>query len=402
MKNSDELTIILDKLSDELKEEFFEHMIPFWQRLKDNNYGGFYGLMDQNLKLDKEAEKGCILNSRILWFFSTAYTCFRDESFLKSAKAAYDFLKEHFIDKEEGGVYWSVDYDGCPADETKHTYNQSFAIYGLAAYYEASSDREALDLAFSLMDIVESKCRDKDGYLEAFTKRFEKDSNEKLSENGVMAERTMNTLLHIMEAYTELYRVSKNEKLRENICEILKIFREKVYNPDKERLEVFFDKDYNSLIDLHSYGHDIEAAWLIDRTVEVFGFEGTKYDMSDITKVLTRKIYEVAYDGNSVPAECEKGVVLQTRVWWVECEAIIGFLNGYQKDTEKDYYLDAAVSVWDYTRRNMVDKRAGSEWYNELDEENNPIPGMAIADPWKCPYHNGRMFIEVIKRCEAL
>ena len=106
-----------------------------------------------------------------------------------------------------------MDYDGCPADETKHTYNQSFAIYGLAAYYEASSDRKLWIWPSARWILWKVNAGITDGYLEAFTKRFEKDSNEKLSENGVMAERTMNTLLHIMEAYTELYRVSKNENL---------------------------------------------------------------------------------------------------------------------------------------------------------------------------------------------
>lgn len=48
---------------------------------------------------------------------------------------------------------------------------------------------------------------DEVGYLEAFTRDFKPESNEKLSENGVLADKTMNTLLHVFEAYTELYRI---------------------------------------------------------------------------------------------------------------------------------------------------------------------------------------------------
>ena len=384
-------------IAEELKQEFINHMIPYWQGLTDNGFGGFYGVMNQDLSLDKKADKGGILNSRILWFFSNAYTKFRDESYLRTATHAYEYLKSAFLDKEKGGIYWSVSYDGVAQDSTKHTYCQSFAIYGLASYYEASGDKEALDIAYSLFDIIETKCRDKDGYLEAFDRDFQPASNEKLSENGVIATRTMNTILHVMEAYTELYRVDKNENVADKIKDILVIFRDKIYDPSKERLEVFFDKDYNSIIDLHSFGHDIETAWLIDRTIEVLELQGTQYDLTDMTKVLTNKIYEVAYNGNSVPAESENGVVLETRIWWVQSESMVGFMNGYEKTGREEYY-NAVVKIWKYVKRYIIDVRRGSEWYSDVDKDGKPVPGMPITNEWKCPYHNGRMFIELMNR----
>lgn len=386
-------------MSDTMKKEFEEHVIPFWESLIDKEYGGYYGEMDFDLKLDKEAVKGCILNSRILWFFSNAYLTLGDERYLSFAKQAYDFLKEAFLDKEYGGVYWSVTYDGKPAEDMKHTYNQAFAIYGLSSYFDASGDAEALEIAKELFMLVEKKLRDKDGYLEAFTREFEVYSNEKLSENGVMATRTMNTLLHVMEAYTELYRVCGDEEVKARICEILDIFRNRIFNPEKERMEVFFDIDYNSLIDLHSFGHDIETAWLIDRTVEILHAEGTSYDMSDITKVLTEKIYRDCFEEDALPAECCRGVVDETRVWWVECETVIGFINGWQK-TGDEKYLRAAEKVWDYIRKYLVDPREGSEWYSEVDKDNLPTSRKPIVDAWTCPYHNGRMYFEVIKRMD--
>ena len=164
-----------------------------------------------------------------------------------------------------------MNYDGSPKDTTKHTYNQAFSIYALSAYYEASGDSEALDLALQLFHTIEEKCTDEGGYLEAFTREFKPESNDKLSENGVLAERTMNTLLHALEAYTELYKVSKDSKVKERLKWLLDVFADKVYNPELKRQEVFFDKDYNSLIDLYSYGHDIETSWLLDRATEVLG-----------------------------------------------------------------------------------------------------------------------------------
>jgi mannobiose 2-epimerase len=214
----------------------------------------------------------------------------------------------------------------------------------------------------------------------------------------------MNTLLHVMEAYTELYRVIKEleydknykEYLRDRLNEILQIFRTKVYNPEKGRLEVFFDADYNTLIDLYSFGHDIEASWLIDRTVDILEEQGTEYDMSDITRVLAKNIYEVAFDENGVPAESENGVVLETRIWWVQCESVLGFLNAYNRDNTQTRYLQAVYKIWEFIKEHMIDRREGSEWYSEIRPDNTPIETKAMADLWKCPYHNGRMYLEML------
>ena len=392
----------IETIKKEMNSEFRDHMIPFWKCMRDEENGGYYGLFDADLKLDKKGVKGCILNSRIMWFFSNAYLTLGDESMLEYAEHSYRFFEKAFWDSEEGGVYWSVTADGKPLDETKHTYCQAFQIYGLSSYYAASKDETAINRAYQLFRIIEDRCRDRDGYLEAFDRKFVPASNEKLSENGVMAVRTMNTLLHVMEAYTELYRVLTDDKRRDavksKLTEILDIFRFKIFDPSKERLEVFFDKDYDSLIDLHSFGHDIEAAWLIDRTVDVLEYKGTEHDMADITEVLTGKIYECAYDGRSVPADSECGRVLQDRIWWVECESVIGFLNGYNRDNSKAYYLDAAYKVWEFIKAYMVDKRDGSEWYWGVDPDGKPLKDKEFVSPWKCPYHNGRMFFEVLRR----
>lgn len=383
---------------DEIRKELVNGIIPFWKNLRDDEYGGYYGLLDYDLNLDKKAEKGCILNSRITWFFANAYLLLKDESLLDEAKHGYEFLKNKCLDKEYGGIYWSLNYDGTPKDTTKHTYNQAFCIYALSTYYAASKDAEALKIAMQLFEKIETTCMDEAGYLEAFTRDFKPESNEKLSENGVLADKTMNTLLHVFEAYTELYRVSKEIKVKERLMWIMDVFADKVYNPKLHRQEVFFDKNYNSIIDLHSYGHDIETAWLMDRGTEVLGDETYTERMGAITRDLTSQIYKVAFDGHSLANECEKGVVNEHRVWWVQAEAIVGFLNGYEKDPQKKEYLEAAESIWEFIKEHVMDKREGSEWFWEVDKEGKPYEGRPIVEPWKCPYHNGRMCMEVIRR----
>ncbi len=385
-------------LVQEMRAHLEGNLIPFWKNMKDDVNGGFYGYMDYELQIEKEAVKGCILNSRITWFFSNAYLLLKEDSLLDYAKHGFTYLKEHCMDKEFGGVLWSTTFDGRVEDGTKHTYNQAFSIYALSSYYDASGDKEALKMAMDLFDLIETKCTDDIGYLEAFDREFKPVDNDKLSENGVIADKTMNTLLHVFEAYTELYRVTKDVKVGERLKWILDTFADKVYNPDLHRQEVFFDKNMNTIINLHSYGHDIETAWLIDRGVEVLGIESYKNKMTPITQDLEEEIYKVAFDGHSLHNECEAGEVNTHRIWWVQAETVVGFLNAYEKRPHEKKYLEAAKSEWEFIKEFMLDKRAGSEWYWEVSQEGKPFEGRPIVEPWKCPYHNGRMCIEVIRR----
>ena len=389
----------------EMRSEVIRHLtkdiIPFWKSLRDNENGGYTGYLGYDLRPDRKAVKGCILNSRITWFFANAYTLLKDISLLEEASHGFEFLKNACWDKKNGGVYWSVNYDGTPAETLKHTYNQAFSIYALSSYYEASRDREALDMAYQLYDLIEGKMRDELGYKEAFDESFNEIDNDKLSENGVMASRTMNTLLHVFEAYTELYRVDRNEKVAEKIKWMMDIIAAKVYNPKLHRQEVFFDDTWNTIIDLHPYGHDIETAWLIDRSLDVLSDDAYEKKMSPITRDLTDQIYKVAFNGSSLANECEKGVVNDWRIWWVQAETVVGFLNGYEK-TGRDEYLGAAENVWQFIKENLIDKRdgyeAGREWYWRVRPDGTPDETKPIVEPWKCPYHNGRMCFEVIRR----
>lgn len=382
----------------EIKQHLKERLIPFWKNLKDMEHGGYYGYLDYKLRLDKKSVKGCILNSRILWFFSNAYLLLGEKSLLEEAEHAFCFLKEFCQDREYGGVYWSLTWDGRPEDTTKHTYNQAFAIYALSSYYDASGNQEALDMAKALYQIIEEKCRDEAGYLEAFDRHFQPVDNDKLSENGVMAHRTMNTLLHVLEAYTELYRVTQDADVEKKLKWILDLVADKIYNPLLKRQEVFFDADYHTLIDLHSYGHDIEAAWLVDRCVDILDDADYRAKITPITKSLTKEVYKTAFTGRSLNNECEAGKVDTDCVWWVQAEAVVGFINGYQHDGSCTEYLAAAGAIWNFIKEYMIDPREGSEWYWLVDRNGKPYPDKPIVEPWKCPYHNGRMCIEVIRR----
>ncbi len=392
--------------AEEFKAHLTDDIIPFWKSLRDDENGGYFGYVDYEHRVDKRAVKGCILNSRITWFFANAYTLLGDESLLDEARHGFEFMKNHCWDKANGGVFWSVEYDGKPAETLKHTYNQAFAIYALSSYYEASKDRQALDMAYQLFCLIEARMCDEYGYREAFDESFHEVGNEKLSENGVMAQRTMNTLLHVFEAYTELYRIDHSSDVKMKIMQMMDVIAGIIYNKKRHRQDVFFDNKWNSLIDLHSYGHDIETSWLVDRSVDIIGEKEYADQMTPITMDLARQVYESAFDGHSLANECERGKVNTDRVWWVQAETVVGFLNAAEKcgrDTEDGQkYMAAAEAQWEFIKEHVIDKHAkyeaGREWYWLLDKDGKPYEDKPIVEPWKCPYHNGRMCMEAIRR----
>ena len=392
-------------MKDEIKNELLNDIIPFWNNLRDDEFGGWYGLVDSNLKLDKKGEKGVILHSRILWFYSNSYMALKDPKLLDNAKHAYEFLTEKCYDKEYGGVYWSMNYDGTVLDDMKHSYCQAFFIYALSSYYRASGDKNALKIAYEVMDLVEKHHADNVAYKEKLSRDWTKElANDELSENGLMADKTMNTTLHLMEAYTELYLADHNPKVLERLKFQLDVSYDKIYDKKNHKLFVFFDKDLNEIGNVHSYGHDIEATWLTDRALDVIGDEEYAKKFREMDKDIVANIAKVAYDkeSGSLLNEVDKGIVNRQRVWWVQAESVVGFLNAYQRKYGGKEYLEIAENIWNYIKNNIVDKREGGEWIWDLNDKGELDPARNVVDPWKCPYHNGRMCLEAIRRLEEI
>jgi len=384
-------------LSQELDEELNQRIFTFWSNLADYENGGFYGYVGYDGVVNKEAEKGAILNSRILWFFSAVYCLEKKGEALKLANHAYDFMQRNLFDDEYEGLYWLVDSKGRPTDNRKHIYNQSFGIYALSQYYKATGKEEALNLAKKLFDLIERKCENSNGYLEEFDRQWNKKENEMLSENGVISDRTMNTHLHVLEAYTLLYEVSKDDRVRRRLYYLLDLIKNKIYSEKNHSLKVFFDKNWHETIEMQSYGHDIEGSWLIDRAAEVLEDKALIDITHSYTLKIAENIYNIAYTPIGVINETANGITDAGKVWWVQAESMVGFYNAYER-TGDNKYLQATKELWKYIKNHVIDKRENSEWFWKLAEDNSPIPGMPIVEPWKCPYHNGRMCIEIIER----
>ncbi|MBR1764823.1 MAG: AGE family epimerase/isomerase [Ruminococcus sp.] len=381
----------------EVRNELENHIAPFWAALRDDENGGFYGYMSYGLELDKKADKGVILHSRILWFFSRCCMVLGEEKYKDLVFHAFEYVKNHCIDYENGGVYWMTDYKGAPSDTMKHTYNIAFAIYALSAYYRALGDKFALQLAYKLFDDIERNTLDEYGYREAFTIDWKLVPNDALSENGLMADKTMNTILHLIEAYTELYAADQNERVGERLRFLLGQMRDKVYDPETKALRVFFDTKLSVIGDIHSYGHDIEATWLMDLACDTLGDEELKKSFAEMDLTISRNIRSIALEDGALNNERENEKIDRKRVWWVQAESVVGFLNAYQHSGDEGF-LDASRSVWEYIKSDIIDKRPGGEWYSEVSFEHIPHDYKEEVGPWKCPYHNGRMCLELIRR----
>lgn len=379
-----------------IRKELEQSILPFWMRLKDEQYGGLYGRVTFDLIPVEVGEKGGIAAARHLWSFSSSYRVLNNPEYLSMATHVYQFIKDACIDKVYGGVYWMLDYRGTVIDHRKHIYAQAFMIYGLSEYYRVTKDKEALDLAMVLYDLIESKGFNEDNgaYKEEFTREWVETPNEMLSENGVIADITMNTHIHILEAYTNLYKVAPSDELKERLNYLLALHYERLYQSDYF-LGVFFDQNWKSILDLKSFGHDIEASWLIDEALKVLGNEDPRYHRMVID--IAENIRSVAInDDGSLLNEQEGDHIDRTRIWWVQAEAALGFYNAYQK-TNDAAFKSASERCWGFIMKHMKDPRERGEWYWSLDEDNLPIK-RDLAEPWKVSYHNTRSCLELIER----
>jgi len=397
MKHKEEI----QRLCVEVRAELENNILPFWMKeMKDDEQGGFYGRISGDNVLDKSASKGAILNARILWTFSAAYRVLRKNEYLEMATRAKRYLLDYFYDFELGGVYWEVDSAGNPLDTKKQIYAIGFAIYGLSEYTRATGDVEALDFAKKLFDVIEKYSFDanQNGYLEALTREWNPIADMRLSEKDENEKKTMNTHLHILEPYTNLYRVWKDERLKKQIHNLVNLFLDKILDSETYHLNLFFEDDWTNKYQIISYGHDIEASWLIHEAALVLGDK-------DLLKKVEPNIIRIARAAdeglNTDGSMIYENLVAQGKVdrelhWWVQAENIVGHINLFQYFHD-DKALEIALLCWNFVKCHLVDNEHG-EWYWSLFSDGTVNKIDDKAGFWKCPYHNGRMCLEILER----
>lgn len=390
------------QLKSELSAEL-DSILKYWSKHTiDNQNGGFVGQIDFNDHIIANTEKGSVLNARILWTFSASYKMTKNESHKEIAKRAFEFLSDHFYDTKFGGLFWSINADKTPKDTKNQIYALAFAIYGLSEYYAISQDEKALEIAVNLYQKIREHSYDtlNKGYFEAFTRDWQPIEDLRLSEKDANEKKTMNTHLHIVEAYANLFKVWKNKKLQSDIIELLQTIEKHFINTETGHLRLFFNEKWIEKPDVISYGHDIEATWLLLQCAEI---------SEDETLIANYKkhaihIAEVTQEGLDTDGglwyefDPEKNELIAEKHWWVQAEALIGFYNAYQL-TNDEKFLNIVYKNWKFIKKHILDKQNG-EWFWGVNRDYSLIE-KDKAGFWKCPYHNGRACLELMHRIQG-
>ena len=422
----------IERMKAEMQDVLENNILRFWlEKMQDMEHGGFYGRMDSHMQLHPEAEKGAILNARILWSFSAAYRVLGKQEYLNAATRAKEYFINHFMDKEYGGVFWSVDCQGQPLDTKKQFYAIGFAVYGLSEYARATGDREALDYALQLFDCIEEHAKDSEynGYIEALTRHWQPMADMRLSELDANYPKSQNTHLHIIEPYTNLLRCLKEFQEAESsncnyvpaigavlpvaisispetifkvsaaLRNLIALFTDKILNPDTNHLRLFFNMDWTPAPDrLESYGHDIECSWLMHEAALVLSDKKVLERVEPIVQRVAKASEKgLRPDGSMIhEANLDTGHIDDDLHWWVQAENVVGWLNIYQYFGDQQA-LQKASACWEYIKHNLIDYEHG-EWYWSRRHDGTLNLVDDHAGFWKCPYHNSRLCLETIER----
>lgn len=415
---NDNQKIILKELRDLLKSD-----IDKWYPLSiDTIYGGFYSDINYKWELKGNQNKFIVTQARHIWTCSQLAKFYNDNRYTKIAKHGFHFLRNVMWDKKYGGFFDLVTREGKPIKEKgkiiKRAYGNSFAIYGLAAYFNASGDSAALKLAIETFDWMDKHSHDSlyDGYFQF------------LSEEGIpfingyenTPPKDYNSMIHILEAYTELYKVWKNDKLRERLTSLFYLIRDKV-TTNKGYLKLYFDRDWtpveykysssdknkNFFLEHVSFGHDIETAYLLLEAAEVLD----KKDSVTINKAKTMVnhtlingwdysnggIFDAGYYFEN---QNQITIIKNTKEWWAQAEALNSALlmSKLFPHDEINYYHYFEMQ-WDYIKKYLIDNEHGGWFIGGIDmmPENKKMPKATI---WKGNYHTTRALINCINVLE--
>ena len=389
----------IEEFRQEVTQNLTENILPFWMNKTVDPNGGFYGVVLNDGKAVADADKGAVLNARILWTFAKAYRHYGLEAYRQMADRAADYYISHFIDKKYGGVYWSLTAEGVAKNTTKQTYACAFGIYGLAEHFWATGDKRSLEAALSLYQTLETKVHDKakSGYIEMFQRDYTRGTQLGVDMQA-NASKTMNTHIHVLEAYTTLYRVWPDEGLKANLKALLEILSTKLYDQKRAHLILYCDDDWKPVGEQEdSYGHDIETSWLMCEAAAAVGDPELKAKVEAQAVKMARTALDEGLNSEGAMRYEKTSKGYSTRIsWWPQCETIIGAVNAWQLTGDRKYF-DAAVRNWAFVKTHLVDQTNGG-WFKDLDEQGKPSPWSPKASDWNCPYHNSRMGYELAER----
>jgi len=415
------MTIQLQRLTNHrslFENELRNNILSYWVKHSvEKNRRGFYGAVDLNGDPVLTANKSCVLNARILWTFSAASDLYGIPEYRDMADLAFEVIQKYFTDPRFGGYYMELNPDFSIASAIKHTYAQAFVLYSLCRYYEYNKSGKVLDILQAFFDLLEAKTRDTQnkGYLEAFTGSWKPIEENRMADNN--EPKSMNTHLHILEAYAGLYRVWKHDRVKIRLTEIINLFLDNIIRSNGH-LGIFFEADFTETKysqGICSFGHDIEASWLLYEAAEILADPVILDRMRTLSVRMADAVEKngLDKDGGLFLESTRYGSHLRTnKHWWLQAENLVGFMNAFQLTGNIKYWNIVELS-WNFIYEHVIDHERG-EWYTKVNRAgvpylyeppDDPSPYYRNdwkIDPWKCPYHNGRAMMELIYRIDKI
>lgn len=398
-----------------------EKLIPFWaERAVDHKYGGFQTNYDKYGKRTEVTEKSMLAQCRSIFTLSHAMRLGFDwPNGVESVQQGIDFLFKYFRDPEYDGYYWIVDEDGKVTDDNKIIYGHSFLIYGLSEFALLTGNKESEAEASRVFDMLQEKVVDQenDGYYEHFDRQFKL----KEARGDITSHKSLDVHMHLMEAYTTLYEKTRSEIHRKALTDVIDLIFAKMIDPKTGTGISMFTPDWKPIanveldtvwgrdrfdedgkgVDITSYGHNIELAWLYLHAQDIMGIPRSE----SLNRVVP--IYEHTYEkgidwengGIFVEGHRNGEPTEVTKEFWQQAEAMVGFLDGYIL-TKNEKYLDAFRNVHDFVFTKGINWELG-EWYALL-EKNGDLIWDYMGTSWKVFYHTVRGTCQVVKKLEQL
>lgn len=396
----------LHELSRRISTHLYGHLLPFWcGPALDCEQGGWMAWLSNDLKPDRSQPRGLIVNSRILWAFAAVHRARPDPLYRQMAERAFDIVMNRFWDAAHGGAYWRLTDDYQVLDDSKKTYGQAFYIYALTEFHRAFGTPAALDRARLLFEAIEHHTRDAQfgGYHEVRRRDWsEAGPDARLSDKDMNEKKSMNNHLHVLEAYTNLYRVWKDATVATRLRELIQLFLERILDPRTLHLHHFFDEQWRVRSRTYTFGHDIEATWLLCEAAEVLGDPALLRRVQAFGLTMTEIVLAegVAPDG-ALRYEGKEGAIIDPgKECWPQAEALVGFLNAYQLSGQQRFFA-AAQRIWNFVETRLADRTHG-EWFWRINADGQPDPTLPKVSEWKGPYHGTRACLEALHRLEQL
>jgi cellobiose epimerase len=392
----------INDFKESVAKEFRQGLVPYFDRVAvDPSTRGFHGRVNNVGEPEPGAPRGLVLFARYLWYYAALYRFDKNPLHLDLARQAYLYLNEHFLDKQFGGYYWMVGANGAPVDPVKKLYGQGFVLYGLSELYQAEPSNRLLAEIQALTRLIEFRGHDAahGGYLESFGKDWSPLDDVRLSEHDQNSDKSMNTMLHILEAYTNVYRIWKDELVADRLREMIRLFLTKIINRETRHLELFFTSEWKSVSGIVSYGHDIECSWLLHEAAEVLGDKDILSRVIPVCLELADSCAEQGIDpdgGVLYEADKQGNIIDPDKHWWPAAESAVGFVNAWQI-SGNERYLEVAKKNWAFIEQFVVDRTNGG-WFRKVDRAGIPDTSDRKISEWTCPYHSGRACMELIHR----